>query len=248
MPPSTFARPALTGPFVPNPLAVLAAVALAGLLGGCDLFGDGGSSKSFIARPDTIRTERDAFLQANERQYGWIDEVVRSGRPDTLVGFITAKLRSTRDTVIGGEPRPYFDVSASFNDSQPAPAAFFARLGFSPASIAFDAGRVPDPGASLRFPVLPVKGWRLDTIIGETRFVRVLTGTAQLEAAGVRYETWAFAESTWWDDHLAVPVGTGTTWIGRYGLVKHVSLWPAYVLAGPGGTQTGTLRRTVQAQ
>jgi hypothetical protein len=228
----------------PRAIRAALAVALAGILSGCNLFDTGSPSAPVIARPSVIQPESDAFLYVNERQYTWTEELVRPGKADSMLGIGSFKVKHVRDTLLGGSLRPFFDVSASFAAAVPAPAGLFTRLGFNPQAIHFDTARVPDPGAALRFPVDPVIGWRLDTVVGDLRFVRVLTGTAVIEQSGLRYDTWAFAESTWWAESPAARLSVGTTWIGRDGLVKHQTHVTNFTATG---SASGTLQRTLIA-
>jgi len=222
------------------PLAACAALA-AVLLAGCNLFGSD-SSAPVIPKPATLAPQADAFSQRNTRIYSWLEELVRPGKADSILSLETASIRFV-DSVIGGVSRPFFDVRTSFTRENPAPAGFFARLGFALGADNYDTARVPDPGPSLPFPVAPAAGWRLDTVVDGLRYVRVLTGTATVEAAGLRYETWAFAESTWWNEPVPVLVASGSAWFGRDGLVKSVTNRTNFSL---NGAAAATVRRTLQ--
>lgn len=210
-------------------------------LAGC-LFDDEPPAKA-IPRPSTLDPETDAFRDANVRQYSWTENLVRAGKTDTLLSQGSYELRYTRDTVLAGETRPFFDLSASYTANSPAPASLLARSGFRPARVHFDTLRMPDPGPSYRFPDTPLVGWRLDTVVGDVRFVRRLKGVETIAQYGRRHETWAFAESTWWQGDAPVLMGVGITWMGRTGLVKHESRWPGF----PSSAGQGTLRRTLVA-
>lgn len=223
------------------PRFALMAVA-ASVLAGCNLFGSNSSTPA-IPKPATLNPQTDTFGQRDTRVYSWLEELVRPGQADSLIAIATASIRFT-DSVIGGVSRPFYDVQASFTRTNPAPAGLFARLGFVPAAANYDTVRVPDPGPALRFPATPTAGWRLDTIVEGLRFVRVLTGAATIDVAGLRYETWAFAESTWWNDNAPELVSTANLYMGRDGLVKSVSNRMNYSL---NGAAPATLRRTLQA-
>lgn len=227
--------------FIPSRLSgLLSAALLAFPLAGCNLFGDGDSAAA-IARPEALDPEHDTFAQRASRTYSWVEELVRSGKSDSLLSFTTGTV-TRRDTVIDGVSRRSYDVSTFYTAAQPAPAGFFTRLGFMPSTAQFDSTLVPDPGPDLRYPAVPSAGWRLDTLVGGLRFVRAYTGTALVDAGFQRYDTWAFAESTWWADSPPVLVSSGTTWMGRYGLVKHVSQRHNFFV---NEFVSGTLRRTL---
>ncbi len=216
------------------------------LLSACDLF-DGGKSPSVIPRPSTLMPEADMFRERNERTYTWLEELRRDGMPqDSILGLGSFRIAYTGDTIVSGTLRPFFDVSASFTATHPAPTSFLTRLGVRPDRVHVEAARVPDPGPTSPFPEVPVPGWRMDTTVNDLRFVRLLNRIEVITQSGVRHETWAFAESTWWAGEAGTPavlLGTGTTWMGRTGLVRHQSLWADY--ASDAGT--GTLVRTLLA-
>jgi hypothetical protein len=189
-----------------------------------------------------LSPEADAFLRADTRTYTWVEALRRSGKSDTVFSLTTFEVTRTGDTVLGGSQRPFLDVSENFTTI--APTALFTRLGFRSHAIHFDTALVPDPGPAFRFPDTPSATWRLDTTVGDTRFVRLLKGTAVLSQSGQRIETWAFAESTWWNQGSPVLISTGTTWMGSSGLVRHESLWTgAVTLTG----ETGSMFRTIVA-
>lgn len=222
-------------------------IALAGLLLSLPLAGLSGClfdspPPKAIPRPSILNPEVDAFLKTTARTYTWSESFRRAGKTDTVLAQGSFEVSSLRDTLIGGETRPFFDLP-SFSASNPAPAAALSRAGFRASRVHFDTVRVPDPGPSYRFPDTPAVGWRLDTIVGDLRFVRQLKGVETITQYGVRHQTWAFAESTWWQDESSVLLGTGTTWMGRTGLVRHQSLWPGF----PSHVGEGTLVRTVIA-
>jgi hypothetical protein len=133
------------------------------------------------------------------------------------------------------------DIGLPFLSGNPAPAAALARLGIRPGRTYFDSSAIPDPGPNLRFPETPVVGWRLDTTSGDLRFVRRLARVETINMAGKRQQCWAFAESTYWGGNL---LGTGTTWMGRTGLVRHRSEWSGFV---PSPSTAGTLFREITA-
>jgi hypothetical protein len=222
-------------------LNVWMAAGMALVLSGC-LF-DSPSSGKTVPRPSTFNPEEDAFRSATSRQYTWLEELEFADQQDTVLSMGSFELRHTRDTLLAGETRPFFDVSASFTVNAPAPGSLLARAGFRASRVHFDSLRMPDPGPSYRFPDTPSAGWRLDTTVGDVRFVRRLKGAETISQYGVRHETWAFAESTWWQGDAPVLLGTGTSWMGRTGLVKHLSRWPGYVSA----FGAGTLRRSLMA-
>jgi len=217
---------------------LLTAAAL--LVAGCDLF-DGGKGPPVVARPTTLTPEADVFRDADLRRYTWFEELRRDGKPDSLLGLGSFEITWTRDTVMEGEPKPFFDVSSSFTAATPAPTAFLTRLGLRADRVQVDPLLVPDPGPSYRFPETPVLGWRLDTTAHGLRFVRQLNRTETITQSGMRHQTWAFAESTWWAETPAVLLGSGTTWMGRTGLVRHQSLWPGFVTTAGMGTLVRTL-------
>ncbi len=222
---------------VPTRLLFVAAALLAS---GCDLF-DGGKGPPVIARPSTLTPEADTFRDKDLRRYTWFEELRRDGKPDTTLGLGSFEITWTRDTVVAGELKPFFDVSSSFSTANPAPTAFLTRLGLRAERVHVDTLRVPDPGPSYRFPETPVLGWRLDTTVHGLRFVRLLNRVETITQSGMRHQTWAFAESTWWAGTPAILLGTGTTWMGRTGLVKHQSLWPGHVATAGAGTLVRTL-------
>lgn len=241
------ARPPRTPSRTPSCPRLLRLVRVLGVLGAvlllsaCDLF-DGRKSPSAIPRPSTLTPEADMFRDTDLRTYTWLEELRRDGKSDSVLGLGSFRITYARDTLVSGSLRPFFDVSASFTVARPAPASFLTRLGVRADRVHVDTTRVPDPGPAYRFPEDPGLGWRLDTIVNDLRFVRLLNRMETISQAGVRHETWAFAESTWWAG-TPVLLGTGTTWMGRTGLVRHQSLWPGYA----SGTGVGTLVRTLSA-
>ncbi len=206
-------------------------LAAAALLAGCDLLGGGSSRDPLLPRPESLHPERDAFVAAATRSYLW-KEGVRGGNADSsLVEF---PLEATRgaDTVVGGDTLLRVAFRVSGNDG-PVPAAALARLGFRPARFLADTAAVPDPGPGLPFPENPAPGWRLDTVVGDLRFVRALRGVEIVKLSGWRHECWAFSESTWAGQKL---LGAGSSWMGRWGLVRHRFEWEGFAAAGPSGT------------
>ncbi len=215
-------------PFLPAPIGfLLAAFALAG----CDLIG-GGSSAPRVPRPATLHPERDAFALTATRSYLWKENLRRAGKDSLLADFSLLATR-TADTVIAGDTLLRVSLSPAAH-SAPAPVAALARLGFRPGRFLPDSAAIPDPGPDLPFPEIPVAGWRLDTLVGDIRFVRVLRGAETVKLSGKRHECWAFAESTWVGPSL---LGSGSSWMGRTGLVRHRSEWAGLALSsGPSGT------------
>ncbi len=211
-------------------------------LGGCNLF-DGGSDTS-VTKPATLQPEQDAFSKAASRVYTWDESLRRPGKSDSLVGQTVLVASRLGDTLIGGVIKTRLNL-ARRSSTGPAPVATLTRIGFQPGLVLFDSTLVSDPGPGLPFPAAPALGWRLDTTVGALRFVRVLDRVESLTQAGTRFECWAFAESTFWADNGATPIGTGTTWMGARGLVKHQSLWSGFT---PSPASAGTLFREITAE
>jgi hypothetical protein len=147
----------------------------------------------------------------------------------------------TGDTLVGTETLPRLSFQFA---TGPAHVAAVTRLGFDLDRIHVDPAQLADPGPALRFPANPEIGWRQDTLIGDFRFVRELRGIENLRQTGKRHEAWAFAESTWWNDEL---VGTGETWMGRHGLVRHRAEMQGFVPSASSNPTPGTLRREIRA-
>lgn len=213
------------------------------VLGGCNLFDSGGDS--VLAKPATLQPEQDAFTKSASRTYTWDESLRRSGKSDSLLAETILVAARLGDTVIGGVSRTRLNISRRFSTG-PAPAATLARLGFRPGRTVFDSTVLPDPGPGLPFPDAPALGWRLDTTVGELRFVRVLDRVETVKQSGKGYECWTFAESTYWvgDQPAAALIGAGTTWMGARGLVKHQSAWSGFA---PNPENAGTLFREITA-
>ena len=223
---------------VGNRISVLLLAAAGLLLAGCDLVG--GGSDPLVSKPTTLRPESDAFAQIASRTYLWKDNLRRTGRADSLLADFSLAGTRGADTVIGGDTLVRIDFESITSDG-PLAAGVITRLGFRPGKLRFDSLVVPDPGPDLPFPETPVIGWRLDTTLGDLRFVRELRGVETVRLTGTRYECWTFAESTWRAEDL---LGTGTTWMGRTGLVRHRSEWPGLALSTG---LTGSLFREITA-
>lgn len=201
------------------------------LLSGCDLLG--GGSDPFVPKPAALHPESDAFAEAATRTYLWKENLRRTGMTDSLLADYSLQATRGADSVTGNDTLAGIGIDPMTYDG-PAPTAVITRLGFRPGKVRVDSLMVPDPGPDLRFPEIPVIGWRLDTTIGDLRFVRALGGVETIRLSGKRYECWAFAESTW---RAGALLGTGVTWMGRKGLVRHRSEWTGLALsAGPSGT------------
>ena len=233
--PSSLTRPGLS-----LSAGLMLAVAALPILSGCNLLNNE-TSPRVIARPATLAPEADAFRNADMRRYTWFEEFRREGKDDSLLGLGSFQVTHAGHTVIAGESRPLLDVSTSFTAARPAPVSLLTRLGFRPTRVHVDPAHVPDPGPSYPFPETPALGWRFDTTVNDLRFVRHLQRVETIVQSGVRHQTWAFAESTWWAGTPAVLLGTGTTWMGATGLVKHQSLWPGYAATVGAGTLVRTL-------
>ena len=225
---------------VPKPLKTLFALSIAILLlSGCGLFED--EADPFVPKPSTLHPEADAFSQSQTRNYVW-RESLRRGSTDSLLQQTTLQAEHVGDTLIDGSLLPSLSITA-LSYAGPAPAAVVTRLGLRPNQVALDTLAVPDPGPSLRFPVTPALGWRLDTLSGDLRFVRVLDDIETLNLLGKRQECWAFAESTFQSDGTLL--GTGTTWMGPTGLVRHRSEWRDF---SPTTASAGSLFREITAK
>jgi hypothetical protein len=203
---------------------LLAAAGL--LLAGCDLLG-GGESTPTIPKPATLHPESDAFAARAARAYFWKENLRRSGKDDSLLADFSLKATRGADTVIGGDTLARIAFEPTKYEG-PVAAAAVSRLGFRPGRVLTDTSAVPDPGPDLPFPETPVDGWRHDTAIGDLRFVRALRGTETVKLSGKQHQCWAFAESTW---RAGTLLGTGSTWMGREGLVRHRSEWPGLALS-----------------
>jgi hypothetical protein len=220
----------------PRPrLAARLALALAAslALGGC-IFGD---DAPFVGKPATLSPENDLFSESDVRAYSWTEGIDR-GKRDTILNEGSLTVTRTGDSVgAGGE------IFVRLTLSSPAGAAAEAgQLGLDPARLLLDSVHARDPGSSLRFPTAPVVGWRLDTTVGDLRFVRVLTRTQTVRSLGKDVQCWVFAESTYWGNQ---PIAYGRYWMGKTGLVRHRREWKSYE---PGDEVAGgTLWREIKA-
>jgi hypothetical protein len=214
---------------------------------GC-IFPFGNDEAPLIRKPSELNPEVDAFSGKSVRTYDWSESLRRSDRNDSVLWEGSLRLSHTGDTVVDGLARPVFKLfrisgatPVPYSANGPAPAAVLTRLGFRPDQVGFDGAGIPDPGPSLPFPATPVLGWRLDTAQGDLHFVRVLDRVETVKLSGKRHESWAFAESTFWGGEL---LGTGTTWMGRTGLVRHRSEWGAFL---PSAAGAGVVFREITA-
>jgi hypothetical protein len=223
------------------------------VLSGCDLFGLN-DPDPFIAKPQTLQPEIDAFADDSVRTYIWTESLRRDGdEDDSTLTTLYLEARSPGDTIIGDSLRPRLTLLPTFGNgssnppfsaNSPAPSSVLTRLGFHPERVVFDQVGIPEAGPALPFPALPATGWRLDTTVGDIRFVRVLTRVQTIKQSGKRHETWAFAESTYVSGNSGVLLGSGTTWMGRNGLVRHRSTWLAFE---PSTATAGFLYREIIA-
>jgi hypothetical protein len=211
------------------------------LLGGCDLFGLGSEGDTFLEKPVILQPERDTFFKKSTRVYTWDESLRRTGKDDSLIhSFMLAAYRTSYGYV-GDSIRPRVDFYRQLSVGT-APVATLTRLGLHPDRMIFDTLDLPDPGPGLPFPVEPALGWRLDTTVGEMRFVRVLDRIETIKQGKIRYECWAFAESTYWAGETTPAIGTGVTWMGARGLVRHRSEWTDFHIPS---TTSGTLFRQI---
>lgn len=228
--------------------AILAAL----LVAGCDLLG-GGDDGPVIAKPGTLAPEAQAFSQVTSRTYTWTESLQRPSKKDSIL--LQTRIQAVRsgDTTVAGEAAVKLALTPLFGNTglttytanAPAPAAVVTRLGFRPSRAVTNSQAVPDPGADLPFPAAPAIGWRLDTTVGHLRFVRVLERGQTIRQDGARHECWAFAESTYVAANAGLPatlLGSGTTWMGATGLVRHRSVWTAF---DPSTGGAGTLYREI---
>ena len=222
------------------------------MLAGCNLFG-GGDDGPLIPKPEFLQPEVDAFADNSVRTYYWTEVIRRDNVDggDTLLSFLSVTAVHAGDTTTGAGTVPRVRLEAAsgnaglpFSADAPAPAAALSRLGLPPDRVAYDTLAIPDAGPAIGFPFNPIIGWRRDTVAGDLRFVRVLERVQTVKQGGARHECWAFAESTYVDD-TGTLLGTGVTWMGRNGIVRHRSEWPAYV---PSSTTPGILLREITAQ
>jgi hypothetical protein len=209
-------------------LAALTALGLAG----CDLFE---ADRPFVRKPAVLSPETDMFSANALRHYSWTEGLLRGKKDSTLrVGSLSAT--RTGDSIAGGDTL----VRVSFS-STPGAAAEAVQLGLNPARLILDSVHGLDAGPAIGFPAAPALGWRLDTTLGDLRFVRHLTKTQVLRSLGKDVECWVFAESTYWGGHR---VATGTYWMGATGLVRHRREWPEWQPSG--GEVAGTLWREIK--
>jgi hypothetical protein len=90
----------------------------------------------------------------------------------------------------------------------------------------------------LPLPAYPQPGWRAETIVGDLRFAREFRGVDTLDRPEGLVETYAFAESTYWNE---TPVATGRYWFGKKGLIRHTAEWPGFGASAQGSV----LRREI---
>jgi len=227
-------------------------LAATALLAGCDLLGGGGGGP-VIAKPETLAPETQAFARADERTYTWSEKLKRPSKKDSTLLLTRLQAAHVGDTTINGAPGIILELKPllgnnganGYDANAPAPAAVVARLGFRPGLAVTSGFGVPDPGPDLPFPAVPAIGWRHDTTVGSLRFVRVLERVQTIRQDGARHQCWTFAESTYVAADAGLPatlLGSGTTWMGATGLVRHASTWPAF---DPSSGGTGTLYREI---
>jgi hypothetical protein len=225
-------------------LSTALCVAAGMLLGGCDLFGLGEESDRYLEKPATLQPERDTFLKKSTRIYTWDESLRRPGKSDSLIQNIQLGATRTSLGYIGDSIRPRVDFYRQLSVGT-APVAALTRLGLHVQRVIFDTLDLPDPGPGLPFPGVPSLGWRLDTTVGEMRFVRVLDRIETIKQGRTQYQCWAFAESTFWAGEAnAAPIGTGTTWMGARGLARHQSEWTDFHIPS---TTSGTLVREINS-
>jgi hypothetical protein len=223
---------------------VTALGACAGLvLGGCDFLGLGSEGDTYYEKPATLQPERDTFLKRSTRIYTWNESLRRPGEDDSLIQNILLGATRTSFGYVGDSIQPRVDFYRQLSLGV-APVAALTRLGLNAQRMIFDTLDVPEPGPGLRFPVEPALGWRLDTTVGEIRFVRVLTHIETIKQGKTQYQCWAFAESTYWAGETTAAIGTGMTWMGARGLARHRSEWTDFHMPS---TTSGTLFRQIDS-
>jgi len=188
-------------------------------LGGCDLF----SVRPFESKPIRLRPERDAFSDTTKRDFQWV-EYLDGPAPDSPMVLRSLSLRvlDRGDTLVTTGLYRRLDFQTA--DGTPLPVSVVTSLGFDPQRLLLDSS-VTDAGPSLPFPEFPQPGWRMETISGDLRFVRVLRGFDTLDRPEGFVETYVFAESTYWDNKA---VASGLYWFGNRGLLRQTSQWPDF--------------------